>query len=80
MNWCTKFSTATLMIGSLFLTTALAQDDVRKRGEQACRADAQHCKKFFGQGDGAILACLQERKLQLTPPCRKFLTEVGQLN
>ncbi len=80
MNCCIRFATATLTFGSLFLTPALAQDDVRKRGELACQADARHCKKFFSQGDGAILACLQGRKLQLTPPCRTLLTEVGQLN
>ena len=67
-------------IGWLLLTPVNAQDNVRERGELACKADSRHCKKYFSQGDAAILACLQERKSQLSGSCRKFLTEIGQLN
>ena len=67
-------------VGWLLITPVNAQHDVRARGELACKADARHCKKYFSQGDGAILACLQERKVRLTASCRKFLTEIGQLN
>ena len=59
---------------------ARAQDDIRKRGDIACKASSnQLCSRFFGQGDMAILACLQQNKLRLTVPCRRFLTEIGQL-
>jgi hypothetical protein len=27
-----------------------------------------------------ILSCLQQNKVRLTGSCRKFLTEIGQLN
>ena len=61
-------------------TPVRAQDDIRKRGDVACKASSnQLCSRFFGQGDMAILACLQQNKRRLTGPCRKFLTEIGQL-
>ena len=60
---------------------ARAQDDVRARGDRACNGDAKRlCSKFFGQGDMVILQCFQEHKTRLSTPCRKFLTEVGQLH
>ena len=71
---------ASLAFNLLVLTPATAQDNVRTRGELACKSDARHCKKYFSQGDAAILACLQERKVQLSASCRKFLTDIGQLN
>lgn len=62
-------------------TPAKAQDDIRKRGDIACKSSSNHlCSKFFGQGDMAILACLQQNKVRLAASCRKFLTEIGQLN
>ena len=62
-------------------TPAKAQDDIRKRGDIACKASSNAlCSKFFGQGDMAILACLQHNKARLAASCRKFLTEIGQLN
>ena len=62
-------------------TPARAQDDIRKRGDIACKASTnQLCSRFFGQGDMAILQCLQVNKTRLTGPCRRFLTEIGQLN
>lgn len=58
-----------------------AQDDIRQRGDIACKASSNKlCSKFFNQGDMAILACLQQNKVRLQPSCRKFLTEIGQLN
>lgn len=60
---------------------AHAQDDMRARGDRACNSDAKKlCSKFFGQGDMVMLQCFQEHKARLSTPCRKFLTEVGQLN
>jgi hypothetical protein len=38
------------------------------------------CKQVFGQGDMAVLGCLQQNKVKLGKPCTKFLTEIGQLN
>ena len=60
---------------------ARAQDDIRKRGDIACKSSSNKlCSRFFGQGDMAILACLQQNKMRLAASCRKFLTEIGQLN
>ena len=57
------------------------QDELRRRGDIACKASSNKlCSKFFGQGDMAILACLQQNKERLASSCRKFLTEIGQLN
>ena len=57
------------------------QDELRRRGDIACKASSNKlCSKFFGHGDMAILACLQQNKAKLAPSCRKFLTEIGQLN
>ena len=62
-------------------TPARAQDDIRKRGDIACKSSSNKlCSKFFGQGDMAILACLQQNKARLAPSCHKFLTEIGQLD
>jgi hypothetical protein len=63
------------------LSPSQAQDDMRKRGDRACKASSNKlCSKFFGQGDMMILGCLQQNKVRLTGACRKFLTEIGQLN
>jgi hypothetical protein len=53
----------------------------RGRGNDACTKDAARlCKKFFGQGDFVILSCFQRSASRLSPPCRKFLTSIGQLH
>ena len=72
-----------LSIGTMLisLSPSQAQDDMRKRGDRACKASSNRlCSKFFGQGDMMILGCLQQNKVRLTGSCRKFLTEIGQLN
>jgi hypothetical protein len=62
------------------LAPASAQDDIRKRGDIACGADSRKmCSKFFGD-DMQVLACLQNNKARLAGKCRKFLTDIGQLN
>ena len=72
-----------LSIGTMLisLSPSQAQDDMRKRGDRACKASSNKlCSKFFGQGDMMILGCLQQNKVRLTGSCRKFLTEIGQLH
>jgi len=67
-------------VTSAALAPAHAQDDIRKRGDKACGADSRRmCSKFFGD-DMQVLACLQHNKVRLAGSCRKFLTEIGQLN
>ena len=75
------FATLALSLTVIAASSASAQDDVRKRGDKACGGDSRKmCKQFFGQGDMAVLSCLQENKTRLSGNCRKFLTEIGQLN
>ena len=72
-----------LSIGTMLLSLSpsQAQDDMRKRGDRACKTSSNKlCSKFFGQGDMMILSCLQQNKVRLTGSCRKFLTEIGQLH
>jgi hypothetical protein len=72
-----------LSVGTMLmsLSPSQAQDDMRKRGDRACKTSSNKlCSKFFGQGDMMILSCLQQNKVRLTGSCRKFLTEIGQLN
>jgi hypothetical protein len=76
------FSAITLIVVTGSVGPASAQqDELRRRGDIACKASSNKlCSKFFGHGDMAILACLQQNKVKLAPSCRKFLTEIGQLN
>jgi hypothetical protein len=72
-----------LSVGAMLvsLSPSQAQDDMRKRGDRACKTSSNKlCSKFFGQGDMMILSCLQQNKVRLTGSCRKFLTEIGQLH
>ena len=70
-----------VVTGSVDPASAQQQDELRRRGDIACKASSNKlCSKFFGQGDMAILACLQQNKEKLAASCRKFLTEIGQLN
>ena len=75
------FAALALSLTLIAASAASAQDDVRKRGDRACGSDSRKmCKQFFGQGDMMVLGCLQENKTRLSGNCRKFLTEIGQLN
>ena len=72
-----------LAIGVTVVPAIAAAQDAqnRRRGNDACTPDAERlCKKFFGQGDMVILKCFQDSHTRLSTPCRKFLTEIGQLN
>lgn len=66
---------------ALSSVTASAQDDLRRRGNIACKTDAPKlCKDAFQGGDMAVLQCFQANRTRLSATCRKFLTEIGQLN
>jgi len=71
-----------LLIATLTSVSSMAvAQDVRERGDKACRGDVQrHCKAVVGQGDMAVLSCLQTNRSRLSGTCTKFLQEVGQLN
>jgi hypothetical protein len=76
-----SLAAAALTIGTMLsIAPGYAQDDLRRRGDRACKNDAPRlCKHAFPGGDMAILACFQQNKARLTASCRKFLTEIGQL-
>jgi hypothetical protein len=62
-------------------TATRAQDDLREKGKRFCSSDARRlCKDVLGQGDGFVLSCFQEQRKRLSTDCRKFLTDIGQLN
>ena len=77
----TSLFTAVALSLTLIASAGHAQDDIRKRGDKACGSDSRRmCSKVFGQGDMAVLNCLQTNKVKLGKTCHKFLTEIGQLN
>jgi hypothetical protein len=66
--------------GSLAPASAQQQDELRRRGDIACKTSSNKlCSKFFGQGDMAMLSCFQQNATRLSQSCRSFLIEVGQL-
>lgn len=72
--------TAIVLSTSVFASAALAQDDIRKRGDKACGGDSRRmCTKVFQGGDMAVLGCLQQNKVRLSRTCHRFLTGIGQL-
>ena len=74
------FSAVALSL-TLIASAGYAQDDVRKKGDKACGGDSRRmCSKLFGQGDMAVLGCLQQNKPRLSRTCHRFLTEIGQLH
>ena len=72
-----------LVFGTLIMLTPAmseSQDDVRQRGDRACKADVNRlCKQMFAGGEMAILQCLQTNRAKLSRPCSTFLREIGQL-
>jgi hypothetical protein len=75
-----SFAAVTFSFVMVAATAASAQDDIRKRGDKACGSDSRRmCKQHFGQGDMAVLGCLQQNKVKLGGSCRKFLVGIGQL-
>jgi len=68
---------------SLNATAGFAQqnDPRRDQGDVACGADARRvCRKVIDQGDFAVLKCFQDNRDKLSNACRRFLTDMGQLN
>jgi hypothetical protein len=69
-----------LLVSTAAATSAVAQDEMRQKGNRACSGDARRlCKDVLGQGDMVVLSCFQANASRLSAPCRKFLREAGQL-
>jgi Cysteine rich repeat len=48
-------------------------------GHDACARDVSRlCRAHMGEGDQAVLACLQQHRARLSKACEKVLTEHGQ--
>jgi hypothetical protein len=48
-------------------------------GHDACARDvSRFCRAHMGEGEQAVLACLQQNRSRLSKPCDKVLTEHGQ--
>jgi hypothetical protein len=48
-------------------------------GHDACSRDVSRlCRAHMGEGDQAVLACLQQNRSRLSKACDKVLTEHGQ--
>ena len=68
------------LLAAAIPTLCQAQDDVRQRGDRACKGDVNRlCKAVLQQGDMGILACLQQNGKKLSRPCSSFLKDIGQL-
>jgi hypothetical protein len=76
-----KFASALALLVMIAASApSYAQDDLREKGNRACSGDARRlCKNVLGQGDMIVLSCFQQNKSKLSGSCRKFLTDVGQL-
>jgi len=48
-------------------------------GHDACARDvSRFCRAHMGEGDQAVLACLQQNRARLSKACDKVLSEHGQ--
>ena len=73
-------SAIALLIVTAVVTPSHAQDPMRAKGDRLCSGDARRlCKDVLGQGDMIVLSCFQANASRLSPGCRKFLQEAGQL-
>lgn len=65
------------LLTALAVTNAVAQ--TRSDDKNACGRDATRlCGKVLGDGDFAVLSCLQANRPKLRPVCAKYLVEKGQ--
>jgi len=62
---------AVLMAATSF--PVLAQGSNVAQGEAACRADYRKLCNGVKPGGGRIIACLKEKRDQLSPGCQQFL-------
>jgi hypothetical protein len=63
----------------LLPAAAMAQHSGTPEEQRACSANVRaFCRPVLDQGDFAVLACLQQHRDKLSPPCKKVLTDHGQ--
>jgi len=79
------------LIIAVMLSSALAQAQAQPPGapgqqgrgtaeeQEACDRDANRfCRKVLGDGDMAVLRCLQENRSKISRACNAVLTSHGQ--
>jgi len=67
-----------LVVIPLVMTMASAAS-AQQVGHDACSRDVSRlCRAHMGEGDQAVLACLQQNRSRLSKACDKVLTEHGQ--
>jgi len=61
------------------LVMLAAAASAQQQGHDACARDvSRFCRAHMGEGDQAVLACLQQNRSRLSKACDKMLTEHGQ--
>ena len=66
-----------LLIVSLLLCASAAS--AQQPGHDACARDvSRFCRAVMNNGDGAVLACLKQKRTRLSKACDKVLTDHGQ--
>jgi hypothetical protein len=79
-----KFFLALALISLSISTGASAQQISPQRSgtpeeQKACARDVQRfCRPVIDQGDFTILACLQQNRSKISPPCESVLKNHGQ--
>lgn len=58
---------------------AFAQQGGTEQERRACGGSVQrYCRAAIGQGDFAVLGCLQQNRSRISAPCRRVLADHGQ--
>ena len=74
-----KYLLVAACISLLVPSAATAQQSGTEREQRACARNVQkYCRPVLGQGDLAVLACLQRNRDRLSASCKKVLTDHGQ--
>ncbi len=64
---------AVAFLATSFSASAMAQGyDFRQQAEALCMNDVLTLCSAYVPDEGQIMACMQARRAQLTPPCRKI--------
>ena len=79
MPMMTRLMAAALLAASVS-SSAMAQNyDYRQQAETLCMNDVMTLCSAYVPDEGQIKACMQARRAQLSPPCRKvFLAGMRQ--
>jgi hypothetical protein len=75
----TRYVLAAVCLSLLIPTAAMAQQSGTPEEQRACGGNVhRYCRAVLGQGDLAVLGCLQQNRARLSAACSKVLTDHGQ--